>query len=165
MRTLITANPGVVTITITGETEAWDLAHFFPLSDGFHHDLASAICEAWPDEPGDPAEVEVSSSTEGGAVGGAAAIRRWAVTFGLKYRCEPHPTLPEAHSEGFAVVHAPDIDAAFTHAHAVIGREFSHIYPFETDEDRAEMDRFFPRGPVVDLGTYGGDDGSSEVSR
>lgn len=46
----IEVSRGRVTVVLTDETDAWDLAHAFPYSDGFHRDMADAIIKAWPEE-------------------------------------------------------------------------------------------------------------------
>lgn len=45
--------PAAVVIVLDHEEDAIDVAHAFPVSDGFHRDLMKAVAEAWPDDEED----------------------------------------------------------------------------------------------------------------
>lgn len=65
------------------------------------------------------------------------------ITFGQKYRDEPHPVNPAAHPDAYACVSAPTFDAARRQAFELFGPHWANIY----DADDFEPD-LYPRGEL-----------------
>ena len=59
---------------------------------------------------------------------GEAACQSFYVTFGGKYRTEPHPTFREAHPDGYVRIEACCEEDARSQAKVVLGRAWSHLY-------------------------------------
>ncbi len=67
----------------------------------------------------------------------------YCLTFGEKFRREPHPTFPEAHPDGWVEVDADDIAEATSIGLRLFGNDWARVY---TRSGISE--RHFPRGCV-----------------
>lgn len=65
------------------------------------------------------------------------------VTFGQKYRSEPHPKVDYANPDGFLVIEAIDEKSARGKAFEELGEYWSHCYPRTT-----EHEKYFPLGEL-----------------
>ena len=78
---------------------------------------------------------------------------KWYLTFGSKYRQEPHPLGMGGNPNGWIEVHAPDELAARKQVVELIGDKWSMLYSEEgfTSEDYAFEEMrvvdYFPSGP------------------
>jgi hypothetical protein len=68
------------------------------------------------------------------------------VTFGQKWRREPHPQLPVAHPDGYVIIEAETWDQAFEEAKLVLGKNFSDVYSAPLSAEEARM---YPRGVLA----------------
>lgn len=70
------------------------------------------------------------------------------VTFGQRYREEPHPALGRDHRlpDGFGLVKAPDYRTAVAAAQAILGIRYSMVY-IDTPENRA----WYPLGQLFTI--------------
>lgn len=70
------------------------------------------------------------------------------ITFGLRYRHEPHPTFPQADPDGWVTVEASDLETAREIAFSAIGDAWAFSYP----EDRFKTIRhMYTRGEIAVL--------------
>jgi hypothetical protein len=87
---------------------------------------------------------------------------RYYATFGLKYRTEPHPTLPPfaANPDGVIVIDAPDYETArrlitgltLTMDGDTPTAHYSDIYPWpQTPAEQARFDAFYSKGEQARL--------------
>lgn len=67
------------------------------------------------------------------------------VTFGQKYRTEPHPKVKYAHPDGWLTVEAHNREAAHAKAFSELGEFFATMYSEESFESKKQ---FFPRGEL-----------------
>ncbi len=79
-------------------------------------------------------------------------MRRYHVTFGSRFRTEPHPTYARATPEGWVDVVAPNEAAARAVAVGHLGSAWSMIY---AEDDPSWDPVFFPAGCVGTLGASG----------
>lgn len=71
-------------------------------------------------------------------------MKSFMVTFGQKYRTEPHPKAP-AHPDGWVTVKAEDYDAARVKTVNVFGQAWSMLY---AEEDFVDSAHFYPLGEL-----------------
>lgn len=69
-------------------------------------------------------------------------MKTFYVTFGQKYRHEPHPVLPEAHPDGYLAIEADTEEQARAKAFELTGGKFAFMY--QTEPERA----FYPLGEI-----------------
>lgn len=65
------------------------------------------------------------------------------VTFGQKYRYEPHPQFGKAHPDGWIRINAPDEDAARNAAFTLLGTGWATMYDSEPQRE------IYPRGELA----------------
>lgn len=58
-------------------------------------------------------------------------MKEFFVTFGQKYRQDPHPLMPEAHPDGYFVVEAEDMGQARDKVVESLGQAWAFIYSEE----------------------------------
>jgi hypothetical protein len=64
-------------------------------------------------------------------------MNEYVITFGQKYRREPHPTFPAAHPDGYVTVVAEDFEDCRRQTLAVLGRAWAFDYaPGELDVEK-----------------------------
>ena len=81
-------------------------------------------------------------------------MKKFYITFGQKYRDEPHPTHGDIiHPDGYVVIHAEDYEKARRIAFTTFGDAWARCY------DESDLDPgYFPRGVLFEIG--GADDRS-----
>lgn len=70
---------------------------------------------------------------------------KFYVTFGQKYRNDPHPKFEAAHPDGVVEIEAPDGDSARLMAHEALGPYWSGIYD---EEHYRDTSHYYPRGII-----------------
>lgn len=95
-------------------------------------------------------DVEVTCSECSGS--GEVELKKYAVTFGLRYDTEPHPKLKEVDTRGFALVYATTMTEARYLITEYAGLWWAFIYPYNTDEERASLDEYQPNGAFLTIG-------------
>lgn len=68
-------------------------------------------------------------------------LQRFYVTFGYKYKSEPHPNYHRANPDGYVVINAESEEKARQQAFKVFGNYWSFIY----SEEKMQF-HFFPKG-------------------
>lgn len=71
-------------------------------------------------------------------------IEKFMVTFGQKYRQEPHPFIPAAHPDGVGTVWAKGYEAAVALVQERTGIYYSGVYEWSDDD----VTRYYPRGSL-----------------
>ena len=71
-------------------------------------------------------------------------MSEFRVTFPQRFRNEPHPTLPQAHPDGWLTIEAPSLGLARDIAFYRLGDEWAFIYP---DDDM--RDHLYPLGEIA----------------
>lgn len=72
--------------------------------------------------------------------------QKFYITFGQKYRTEPHPTFDKADPDGVLEVEADNADEAREKVVAKLGEFWSFIYP----ADELDLDNF-PLGVIASI--------------
>jgi len=70
--------------------------------------------------------------------------RNYYVTFGQRYREEPHPTHSSAHPDSYAMISAPTMEVARAEAFNQFGSAWAFIY---SEDDFTP--REYPRGAML----------------
>lgn len=68
------------------------------------------------------------------------------VTFGQQYAQEQHPTIEQAHPDGWLVIEAYSYDEARAVAARELGTRWSNIY--DKDDFMKDAERLYPKGEV-----------------
>ena len=76
-------------------------------------------------------------------------MSEFRVTFGVRYRHEPHPVLPKADPDGYITVVADSEPQARSYLFEHIGRAWAFIYPEPFDE--ARWAQLHPHGEFLRL--------------
>lgn len=76
-------------------------------------------------------------------------LKEFRVTFGQRYRRDAHPSLPEAHPDGYVAVMATDFDAARRIVIGHLGAAWAFLYAGPFDE--TEWAAHYPMGRLRTL--------------
>lgn len=76
-------------------------------------------------------------------------MAEFIVTFGQKYRNEPHPKVKYADPDGYLLILSPDYKTAREAAFRELGEHFSNMY-----EKEEKYTRYFPKGALHTISTY-----------
>jgi hypothetical protein len=77
----------------------------------------------------------------------------YRVTFGQRFRRDPHPRFPAAHPDGYVTIHAADEHDARRLVVANLGGEWAFLYGPNMDPQDGE--RLYPMGELAVLGYTG----------